>query len=62
MAITMPVTMTTATREALLLYCDNLAENGQAISANLAAGELLSEALRLYGFMTRSERAKTGGE
>lgn len=62
MAITMPVTMTGATHSALMLYCDNLAENGQAMSANIAAGELLSECLRMYGYLQRAERVKPGGE
>jgi hypothetical protein len=61
MAITMPAILTARTHEALMAYVENMADNGQDISANIAAGELVSEALRFYGFMARVERVKVEG-
>lgn len=58
MPITMPVFLTERTHSALMAYCENL--DGEKESANVLAGELLSEALRLYGYMDRAERVKAG--
>lgn len=57
----MPAILTVKTHSALMAYCENLADNGQDISANIAAGELISEALRFYGFMSRPERVTADG-
>jgi len=61
MAITMPAILTAGTHKALMSYTENLAENGENVSANIAAGELIGEALRMYGFMSRVERVKVEG-
>jgi hypothetical protein len=61
MAITMPIQLTARTHSALMAYCENMADNGENVSANIAAGELIGEALRMYGFMSRAERVKVDG-